>query len=1129
MTRSKLLLAFILLALAAESRGEGRKPLLLQHPTLSQGAIAFDFAGEIWVVSREGGTARRLVAGQGRNREPHFSPDGSLVAYTGVYDENTDVYVVPVAGGEPRRLTHHPGPDEPIGWTNDGSQVLFRSARRSARDLLQLYTVPVAGGSPTELPLPSGDQAAYSPDGSRLAYVPFFQWQSAWKQYRGGQTTPVWIANLADSSITKVPRANSNDKCPMWVGDTVYFLSDRDGPFTLYAWDTKSAAVRKLLANDDGFDIQWAAAGPGAIVYDQFGSLRLYDLASGTTRTLEVRVASELPQLRPTIEKVEPPQILHAALSPSGKRVLFEARGEILTAPAEKGDVRNLTRTPGVADRDPAWSPDGKWVAWFSDASGEYALHLRAPDGLGKVREVALGEPPSFFYSPRWSPDSKKIAYTDKRMNLWLVELDKPTPVKVDSDRYDTPFHYLDPAWSADSRWLAYTKQLRNYQRAVFVYSLADRKSRMVTDGRSDATSPRFDRGGKYLYFIASTSAGLAQGWLDMTSMARSVTSSVWAAVLRKDEPSPVAPESDEEGGEEADKARGDKQTTPADDEKPDEEKPDAKKPDAKDADEKKPPEPVTIDFEGLDQRIVSLPIERANYAGLETGAEGVLFLVANPTVLTDEDYTELEEAPPQKVSRFELKTRKTEKLLEKVDGGSPVYGGLQTFLVSADGKKMLFRQDKRWFLTDSEKAPKEGEGALKAALEVFVDPRAEWRQMYREVWRLERDFLYAPNHHGLDLKRAEAVYAPFVDGLASREDLNQLFREMTGHLVLGHTFVSGGRQPKQDRIGVGLLGADYEVASGRYRFARILEGENWNPKLQAPLTRPGVNVEAGEFLLAVNGQELRGDDDVHRLFQGTAGRQTVITVGPTADGKGSRAVTVVPIPSEEALRLRSWMEHNRRRVDELTSGRVAYVYVPDTFAGGFANFNRYFFSQVGKDAVIVDERFNHGGQIADYIIDYLRRTPQMVNVSREGDDMVEPAQGIYGPKVMIANQMSGSGGDALPWMFKRARLGPLVGVRTWGGLVGIGGYPQLVDGGFVTAPRWGLHGLEGQWEVENAGIAPDIEVEQDPALVRKGHDPQLERAIAEVLSLLKAQPPPTFTRPAWPSYPQRLPNAPAP
>jgi tricorn protease len=896
----------------------------------------------------------------------------------------------------------------------------------------------------------------------------------------------------------------------MWVGDTVYFLSDRAGAVTLFAYDTRAEKVRQVIPNHEGFDIQSASAGPGAIVYDQFGALRLYDLASGATRRVDVTIAADLPQIRPRFETVDPEQILHAALSPTGKRVLFEAHGEILSVPAEKGNTRNLTRTPGIADRDPSWSPDGKWVTWFSDESGEYALHVRAPDGLGPVRKIELGEPPSFFYMPRWSPDSKKIAYTDKRMNLWVLNLKKGAPVKIDTDLYDTPFHNLDPSWSPDSRWIAYTKQLPNYLRAVFVYSLAKGKSWQVTDGRSDATSPRFDASGKYLYFLASTSAGLNQGWLDMTSMARPDTKSVYAAVLRKDLPSPVGPESDEEGDEdpEAEKKKD------AGDEK---------------AAEKKPPERVSIDFEGIDQRIVALPIERANYAALEAGTEGILFLVANPTVYTDADYNDTELMFTQAVFRFDLETRETEPLLEKIDGGSAVYGGLVTFSVSADGSKMLYSQDQTWYLTGSEEAPEAEDGELASPIEVYVDPRAEWRQMYREVWRLQRDFMYAPNFHGLDLDQAERVYAPFVEGIASREDLNQLFREMTGHLVLGHTFIEGGTRPKQEAVSVGLLGADYRIEDGRYQFARILSGENWNPWLQAPLTQPGVNVRAGEFLLAINGEKLRGDDDVFRLFQGTAEKQTVITVGPKANGSGARQLTVVPIASEEGLRLRTWMEGNRRRVDELTGGRVAYVYFPDTAGGGFANFNRYFFSQADKQAVILDERFNHGGSIADYIVDYLRREPQMVNATREGADMIEPVTGIYGPKVMIINQMSGSGGDALPWLFRKAELGPLVGMRTWGGLVGIGGYPPLLDGGWVTAPRWGLYGTEGEWEVENVGIAPDIEIDQDPARVRLGHDPQLEKAVAVILDLLNANPPKTFERPPYPDYQQRLPSERAP
>ncbi|HJW08746.1 MAG TPA: PDZ domain-containing protein, partial [Holophagaceae bacterium] len=932
-----------LLVLPLALSGVAGDPLLLmQNPTLSRTRIAFEYAGQIWDVAREGGTARRLVSGLGQCSAPIYSPDGSMIAYTGVYDGNPDVYVVPAGGGEPRRLTWHPGPDRAVGWSPDGKRVLFRSFRATPRDLPQLFTVPAAGGGAEPLPLPSGDEASFSPDGTHLAYTPFNQWQPAWKKYRGGQTTRVWIADLSDSSVVKVPRGNSNDHDPMWVGNSIYFLSDRNGPMSLYAYDPASGAVRQAVKNERGFDISSASAGAGGIVYHQFGSLHVFDPASGQDTKVRVAIHADLPELRPHLEKVDPQHVLHAALSPSGKRALFETRGEILSLPAEKGDARNLTRSPGVADRDPAWSPDGKWIAWFSDESGEYALHLRAPDGLGPVRKIALGQPPSYFYGPKWSPDGRRIAYTDKRLNLWVLDLDHPTPVKVDTDLYDTPAGNLDPAWAPDSRWIAYAKQLPNHLHGVFVHNLDDRKSRQITDGRSDATSPRFDRNGKYIYFLAGTDTGLSAGWLDMTSLGHPISSAAYAVVLRKDLPSPLAPESDEEA------AKADaKDDAKKEDAKKDAKKSDDKKVDDKKSDDKKA-EPVRIDFDGLDQRIVSLPVPAANYGDLETGPEGVLFLVSGPTALADE--ATLGGPVPVDVTRFELKEKKTEKVLEGIDAYSAAYGGLVSFQVSSDGTKMLYAKQNRWAIAPSDKPAKTGDGALPLdAVRIEVDPRAEWRQMYHEVWRIERDFFYDPHHHGLDLAQAEKAYEPFLAGIASRNDLNTLFEEMTGHLVVGHTFIRGGASPKQDAVGGGLLGADYRVADGRYQFARILAGENWNPKLQAPLTQPGVNVKEGDFLLAVNGMELKGDDDLYRMFQGTAGKQTVLTVASKADGAGPRQVTVVPIPNEGALRLRTWMEANRRKVDELSGNRLAYVFIPDTANGGFTNFNRYYFSQVGK------------------------------------------------------------------------------------------------------------------------------------------------------------------------------------
>ncbi len=1145
-----LLPACAFLAFASTGFAESDPPLLLQTPSLSQTQIAFSFAGDIWTVSRSGGDARLLAASGGRSSGPMFSPDGTKVAFTGIQDGNTDVYVVDAAGGEPVRLTYHPAPDRVVGWTPDGSRIVFASNRATTRDLPQLYTVGLGGGLPQELPLPSGAQASFSPDGTHLAYVPFNQWEPEWKFYRGGQTTPIWIADLSDSSVIKVPREGSNDRDPMWVGDTVYFVSDRDGPFTLYAYDTKAAKVRKLLDNN-GFDIKSASAGPGAIVYSQFGSLHLYDLSSGKSEAVRVRIASDLPQLKPRFEKVKPEQIQSAAISPSGKRALFEARGEILSVPAEKGNVRNLTQSPGVADRDPSWSPDGKSVAYFSDESGEYALHIRSQDGLGEPVKIDLGKPPSFFYSPCWSPDSTKIAYTDKRLKVWYVSGAGGAPVSVDADLYDTPIGNLDLAWSPDSAWITYTKQLSNHLHAVFVYSLADHRARQITDGLSDAGSARFDHNGKYLYFTASTQTALSAGWLDMSSMDHPAFSSIYAAVLRKDLPSPVAPESDEEEAEKpkdkdaskdkdapkeaaaADKApavaatKADKdapkEVAPADmapavadakaDKKGADSKPaaDAKaKGDAKDS-AKPAVEPVLIDFEGLDQRIVTMPLPPANYVDLETGKDGILFAAAAPSIQSPGQ----DDGPKITVSKFDLKTRKTEKVAD----------GISSFILSANGEKMLIQRDKKWLIQDSDKEDASGKGALAMdKLEVYVDPRAEWEQMFREVWRIERDFFYDPGHHGLDLAAAEKLYRPYLGGIASRDDLTTLFGEMTGWIVAGHVWARGGDEPKSEHVSVGLLGADYSVDNGHYRIARIYQGENWNPELESPLTRPGVRVKEGDYILAVNGRPLAGSDEIYSHFQETAGKQTVVRVGPTPDGAGAHDETVVPVPSETNLRYRAWIESNRRKVEELSGGRLAYVHLPDTGDGGFNNFNRYYFAQVGKQGAILDERFNHGGSLADYIVDMLDRPIRMINAAREGEDYAEPAQAIQGPKVMLINQMSGSGGDALPWMFRTNKAGTLVGTRTWGGLIGIGGYPTLIDGGTITAPRWALYGTKGEWEVENHGIAPDVEVEMDPKLVRQGHDPQLEKAVAVALEQLAKNPPATFPRPPYPNYHQKLP-----
>jgi tricorn protease len=1099
--RKCVLLALILPGVSPINRAQSPKPLLLRDPAVSKSQVAFSYAGSIWVVNRDGGNVRRLTGG-GHEEKPSFSPDGSQIAFTGDYDGTHGVYVVSAAGGEPRRLTYHPADGDVHGWTPDGKRILFSSFRTAfAGGVIQLFTVPLEGGFATQVPLVRAAEGSFSPDGARIAYVPNLQWQRAWKRYRGGQTKPIWIASLADSSIqAKIPRDDSNDFNPMWVGDTIYFLSDRNGPVTLFSYDFKSQQVRQIVKND-GFDIKSASATADAIVYEQFGSLHLLDLNSGNDRALNIQPVADLAEVRPHFLKIEPRRIRSADISPTGARAVFGVRGEILTVPAEKGDIRNLTNTTAVVERDPAWSPDGKSIAYLSDESGEYALHIREQSGIGAVRKINLGNPPTFYYSPTWSPDSKKIGYTDKRLNYWYVDLDKRTPVKVDTDMYTDPAHSLLIVWSPDSRWIAYTKQLTSHLHAVFAYSLEQAKSYQLTDGMSDALYPAFDKEGKYLYFTASTDAALNTGWLDMTSLERPVTRNTYVIVLKKDLASPLAPESDEEKAKEAEKGSKDQ-------------KGDADKDKEKDKSKEEKPVNVEIDLEGISQRILALPIPARNYDGLLAGKAGVLFLGEAPQV----DPIDFDDGgPTTKIHKFDLKTRKTEQILD----------GVTSFDVSFNGEKMLYAKQNQWFITAAEKPaegpPQPGQGGpLRLdSMEIYVDPRAEWKHMYDQVWRDERDFLYDPGLHGLNLEAVQKKYEPFLDNIATRDDLNYLFTEMLGNITIGHMFVGGGDVPEPKHVKTGLLGADYSVENGRYRFTHIYDGENWNPKLRAPLTQPGVNVHAGDYLLAVNGRDVRPPADVYSFFEETAGKQVVLKVGPNPDGSGSREVTVVPVDDESSLRNYAWIEGNRRRVDELTGGRVAYVYLPDTYAGGYTNFNRYYFAQVGKDAAVIDERYNGGGDIADYIIDYLRRPLLSYWNMREGKDITTPLEAIFGPKVMIINEMAGSGGDALPWMFRKTGIGPLVGKRTWGGLVGHYTNPaDLLDGGFTGTPDLAFYNPNGTWDVENHGVPPDVETELDPQAARVGHDSQLERAVEVVMDLLKKNPPPPAPHhPAFPNY----------
>ncbi|MBA2354701.1 MAG: PDZ domain-containing protein, partial [Acidobacteria bacterium] len=886
----------------------------------------------------------------------------------------------------------------------------------------------------------------------------------------------------------------ANDVDPQWLDGAIYFRSDRDGEFNLYRFDPASRHVTRLTTHDD-FPVLGLAAAANRVVYEQAGYLHLYEPETRQARRLTIGIGTDLVERRARFVK-GPEWIRAMAPSPSGARVVFEYRGEIVTVPAEKGDPRNITATMAVHERSPEWSPDGRSLAYVSDAGGEYALHIRAQDGKGEARVLPL-KGSGFYATPVWSPDSTRIALRDNGRHLYVVTVATGATVTVATESTYRPGPFADTsyAWSPDSRWLAYTTTSSAQVQSALLYSIERRQSFPISDGLSDVSEPVFDRNGKYLYLFASTNAGPVRDWFSQSSADMRATSAIYLVVLKKGEVSPLAKESDEEKAQEADKDATKDAAAAAAAGKTSAEMPPGTTPSAA----AKPPAspPITaIDVDGLATRIVALPIPSGEYSSLQVGETGKVFYLRRVDGKAS-------------IQQFDLKTRKAEAYVPAAE----------QYVITADGKKLLYRNGSSFHVVVTSKKADGSEGKVDIdALQVRVDPTAEWPQIFDEAWRINRDYFYATNYHGRDWPAIRRKYAAFLPHLAHRTDLARVIQWMTSELAVGHSYGGGGdTRRKPGIVPGGLLGADYDVVSDRYRFRKVYGGLNWNPSLRSPLTEPGVDVRAGEFLIAVQGVDVRASSaNIHAVLENTAGKLVELTVGPTADGAGSRVIKVVPVESEAALRNRDWVEGNLRKVTEASKGRVAYVYVPNTAGLGHEYFKRYFFPQTNRDAIIVDERFNGGGQVADYYIDLLRRPLISYWATRYGEAIRTPAAAVMGPKVMVTDETAGSGGDLLPWMFRKFKVGPIVGKRTWGGLVGILGYPVLMDGGNVTAPNLAIFTEDG-WVVENEGVAPDVEVEQTPADVIKGGDPQLERAIAMALEALAKSPVTPPKRPADP------------
>ncbi len=1093
-------------ALAGLPESAHAQTRLLRTPTVSGRDIAFAYGGNIWVVERNGGSARRLTSAPGEAQNPKLSPDGSLVAFSADYGGNTDVYVVPVDGGQPKRLTWHPGADITQGWTPDGKSVVFASTRATQAPSAapRFFLVSVNGGQEEAMPMPRAWQGKISPDGRRIAYRMNNSWDDERRNYRGGQNRPIWVADLKTMELVSPPWTDSKDVDPVWVGNTVYFISDRDGVANVWSWDTQSQQLAQRTKFTD-FDVKALDAGGGAVVFEQAGYVHLLDPQSGEQHVVSIKAAGDFPAMMPQWKEVGN-RMTNLALSPSGKRIAVEARGEIFTVPAEKGDVRNITNASGSAEIAPVWSPDGRSVAYFSDRSGEYKLYIAPQDGLGAAREIALPEP-SRPYTPAWSPDGKHLAFHDTHFRLWNVDIAIGKASVVGEDPYFNGQRSIIPVWSPDSRYIAYPKRLPSYFRALFAYDVQTGQTKQLTDGLADATSPAWDASGKYLWFLASTNFALHSGLLDMSSYDRPETRGLYLMVLSKSEPSPLLPESDEEAARAGQAPREPGREAPPADSASRRVRSDTAR---AAADSSRPAlarsSVVRIDWDGLQQRIVAVPeVAQRDYSQLHAGTPGtVFFLESVPVTGTTEPAPELAGGSGT-IHRFQLSTRKAAAFATNA----------AQYVVSGDGRKLLYRspgQQGALYLVDADKpaVPAAGQGRVTATLRALVDPRAEFQQIFDEDWRNQRNNLYVKNMHGTDWAKDKAMYGQLLPWVSSRADLNYLMDMMGAEISIGHSYVRGGDLPELPRVTAGLLGADFSIEGGRYRIARIYDAESWNPELRAPLAMPGVNVHRDDYLLAVNGFELKAPDNVYRLLDGTANRQTVLTVNDRPAMEGARQVTVLPIANEQGLRTRAWVEQNRRYVDSVSKGQIAYVYLPNTGQPGYTSFNRYYFAQQDRKGVVVDERYNGGGSAADYIIDLLGRDfdGYFNNPVGQRYPYTSPANGIWGPKVMIINEMAGSGGDLMPYMFKRRKLGTLVGKRTWGGLVATTDTPPFVDGGSAIAPRFGFFGREGKWAVENEGVAPDIDVENWPKDVIAGHDPQLERAVQEALRMLKDNPP---------------------
>ncbi|MFZ6774657.1 S41 family peptidase [Undibacterium sp. SXout7W] len=1069
--------------------------LLLRQPSVSGQHLAFVYSGDIWLSDRDGQHPVRLTTHAAAEFAPSFSPDGQWLAFSASYDKNTDVYVMPADGGEARRLTWHPGVDTVVGWSQDSKKIIFSSAREIANSRsTQLFEVPVDGGFEQKMMEAIALEGNWSGDGKLFAYRPFpqaYAGTSGWRQHRGGTTPPIWILDKTGNQLEKIPHVNASDKSPVWIGDDVYFISDRDNvAANVFVYRRQTKQVEQLT-KETQWDVRTLSGFDHAIVYEAGGVLKELDTRTGRSKTIHIDLgsqASQAMQVRPQWKDVAS-NLTSASLSPTGKRVAITARGDVFTVPVKDGSVRNLTETSGVREKDAIWSPDGKQIAYLSDVGMEHQIVVRDQLGNDAVRTYSLGKV-GYYTLLDWAPNSQMIVFQDNHLHLFALHLPQGKIIRLDESARRADFTV---SFSSDSRWLAYTVTGANHFSQIKLYDFQNGKSTALTDGLSDAGNPVFAPK-DYLYFTASINAGPTHVGLDMSTQERPLRNGLYVAVLAADGKSPLLPKSGDEdmkSGDKADKAASDKKADAKGDEKAEQSKGESPKDDAAIKNTK----PVRIDLTDIQQRIVALPVAEKNNQHLTVASDGALFFLERPQPGASN------EPPPDRsrntanLMRFHMEDKKA-KLVK---------AGIHDYSMSADHKKLLLEYTgSKLEITDAvEKI--ETKPINLSGLKMRIDPRAEWEQIFNETWWMEKEFFYDANLHGIAWDKVYQKYHPLLRYVQRREDLNDLLVEMIGELQVGHNRVGGGDVHQESAVAVGLLGADFMIDKEHLRIKHILRGDRWNPFLSAPLAVPGLNVREGDYLLAIDGKTVNSKTNLYSLLENTVGKQVTLTLARDLANKQTHQVIVQPVASETELRQWNWVEKNRDYVQKKTAGKVAYVYLPNTGADGYQYFNRMFYAQADKSALIIDERRNGGGQAANYITDVLSRPYLAGWKDRDGLIYETPGAAIYGPKAMLIDQDAGSGGDFLPYAFKRLRLGTLIGKRTWGGLIGISANPNLIDGGNLVVPFFRFFTPDNEWRVENEGVTPDIDVDLDPLEVNRGHDPQLDAAILHVMDKLKS------------------------